>query len=170
MAGSNTAKAPEDAGTVAFDPRLVRQYILGNITLGEMEGIDKETQYKLAERGFALMEEGQLEQAEEVMKGLIALDPYDSYFHTVLGSIHQRSQRLDDAVEEYSRALQTNPFNTAALANRGEIRFNQGKLAEASDDLRKAIESDPKGEEAAGIRARMLAQAVGRALEAQPKK
>ncbi|MFH1807772.1 MAG: tetratricopeptide repeat protein [Pseudomonadota bacterium] len=164
-AGLGTAVASREPVTLAYDAALLNDFVLGNITLGELEGITKKVQYEIAERGFKLLNEGKLDQAERIFKGLITLDPFDSYFHTVLGSIHQRRDLKDEAIEEYSRALKVNPYNATALANRGEIFFQQGRVLEATQDIQSAIEFDPDCREPATVRCRVLAMALAKTIE-----
>ncbi|MEM7049992.1 MAG: tetratricopeptide repeat protein [Acidobacteriota bacterium] len=145
-----------DDRPVGFDPRAGRQFILGQRTLGELEGISKGEQYDIARVGYAHLEDGQLGEAETVFEGLLALDPYDAYFLTALGVIAQRQERLERADRCFSRALEINPFSTTALANRGEVRLKQGRLVEAADDLVRALEEDRQGEQPSTVRARAL--------------
>ena len=159
------AAAAQEPVTVAYDRQLLNEFVLGNITLGELEGIGKEVQYQIAERGYKLLNAGKLKEAEKIFKGLITLDPFDSYFHTVLGSIHQRQDMKDEAIEEYSRALKVNPFNATALANRGEIYFQQGRVLEATQDFQAAIENDPECKEPATLRCRVLSMALAKTIE-----
>jgi len=159
------ATAVEEPLTLSYDPALLNEFVLGNITLGELEGIDKDVQYQIAERGYKLLSEGKMDDAEKIFRGLISLDPFDSYFHTVLGSIYQRRDRKDEAIEEYSRALKVNPYNPTALANRGEIFFQQGRVLEATQDFQAAIENDPDGSEPATVRCRVLAMALAKTIE-----
>ncbi|HVV98954.1 MAG TPA: PQQ-binding-like beta-propeller repeat protein, partial [Planctomycetaceae bacterium] len=55
-------------------------------------------------------------------------------------------RQLDGLEDEIDRSLAENPDDPAALALRGEIRLNQGKLHDAYSDLRKSLESraDPE--------------------------
>ena len=162
---STKAAAQEKSLALAYDAQLLNDFVLGNITLGELEGIPKKTQYEIADRGFKLLNEGKLDEAEKIFRGLITLDPFDSYFHTVMGSIHQRRQMGDEAIEEYSRALKVNPYNATALANRGEIFFQQGRVLEATQDIQAALDADPDFVEPATARARILAMALAKTIE-----
>ena len=165
---TNKAKdkiAEEDITTMSYDAELMNSFILGNATLGELEGIGKDVQYQMADRGFKLLNEGKLEQAEKIFRGLITLDPFDSYFHTVMGSIHQRRDENDKGIEEYTRALKVNPHNATALGNRGEIYFRTGRVLEATQDLQAAILSDPECNEPATARAQVLAMALAKTIE-----
>jgi len=168
--GGGAAAATQEPVTVAYDRQLLNEFVLGNITLGELEGIGKDVQYQIAERGYKLLNAGKLKDAEKIFKGLITLDPFDSYFHTVLGSIHQRQDMKDEAIEEYSRALKVNPFNSTALANRGEVFFQQGRVLEATQDFQAAIENDPECKEPATLRCRVLSMALAKTIEENKEK
>ena len=142
-----------EEGERAYNPERVRAFLAGRITLGDLEGITKQEQYQMAEIGHSYISSGKLPEAKTVFEGLIALDPFDAYFHTALGSIAQQSNDLEEAEARYTRALEINPYSATAMANRGEIRVQQGRLAEGTEDLIKAVQADPKGTEPATVRA-----------------
>lgn len=152
---------------VAWSPQMLDKFVMGQVTLGELEGIDKAAQYKMAETGHRLLNEGKLEQARQVFEGLFALDPFDAYFITALGSIAQQKQDWETAEALYSRALDINPYSATALANRGEVRIMRNNVLGGVEDFAKAIEEDPKGANPATIRARALLAAVKGKLEGQ---
>lgn len=169
-AGAKAAMAKKnqpqgEAKRVARDPAAVEGFILGQLTLGEMEGIGKDIQYQIAERGFKVLGQGKLDKAKDIFLGLLALDPYDSYFHTAYGSALQREGNYEKAEHHYTLALKYNPYNSAALANRGEIRFQSGRVLEAAGDLQAAIKNDPKGQDPATLRARALSLAISEVIK-----
>lgn len=160
---------PESAGAIReapWDPARVAQFLLGHITLGELQDISKEEQYKIAEIGYRFLTEGKLDNAKKILDGLIALDPRDAYFNTLLGSIAQQRGELETAERHYSKALQINPFSAVAYANRGEVRLLRGDLVEAAKDLKRAIEEDPQAREKATQRAKFTIKAVLAQIEA----
>ena len=159
------AKA-EGAEIRAYDPNRLEAFIQGRITLGELEGIPKDAQYDMAKLGFGFLGEGKLDKARSVFEGLLALDPYDAYFQTAVGSIAHQEGKLEEAEARYSRALEINPFSAVARAHRGEIRLANGQLTEAIDDFVRAIQEDPEANEPATRRARALLMTVQSALEA----
>ena len=77
----------EGAAVVPYGPDQLAAFIEGQITLGDLEGIPKEAQYQLAEKGYQLLEEGKFQDAQTVFQGLLALDPYDAYFLTALAPL-----------------------------------------------------------------------------------
>jgi hypothetical protein len=151
---------------LAHDPNQIEAFVRGRITLGELEGISKDAQYQMAKQGFSFMREGKLDQAKTVFEGLQALDPFDAYFHMVLGTIAQEQGDQDKAEKLYTRSLEINPFSPVALAQRGEIRLGKGQFAEALADLGKSVQEDPEGNEPAARRARVLLQMMKQQLEA----
>jgi tetratricopeptide (TPR) repeat protein len=121
----------------------IERFIYGDITASDMVGLTRDELYMIAKRGYALIQEGKLHQAKQIFDGLTYLDPYDPYFYTVLGSIRQKQEQADDAVLCYNVAIRLQPWNINALANRGEILLNQGKLTEALTDFQYVIQYEP---------------------------
>lgn len=158
------------ATLVPYDPRRMRAFLEGRITLGDLEGIPKDTQYRMAEVGYSFLSEGQVDQAETVFKGLIALDPYDAYFHTVRASIAHRKGDIETADRHYTRALEINPFSVSALANRGELRLSRGDVEGALEDLVRSIDLDKEGKEMCSQRARVILDALLKRAQAYPVK
>jgi tetratricopeptide (TPR) repeat protein len=155
----------EPAGRTYNETHLGK-FLMGQLTLGDLEGVTKQQQYQIAEIGHAYLTSGKLDEAKMVFDGLLALDPFDAYFHMSLGSIAQQRNDLDEADARYSRALEINPFSPTAHANRGEIRVMTGRLEEGSADLVKAIQLDPDGKEPATIRAKATVRVLKEQLGA----
>jgi Flp pilus assembly protein TadD len=128
----------------------------GNTTFGEVLGITADQAYNLAEMGYRLLQEGQLDDAEVMFRGLVTLNPHDAYMHLALGSVYHRSDRSKDAIEQYTKAIDLAADMTNAYANRGELYLAQGDAEKGLKDLKKALELDPKGEDPCTIRARAI--------------
>ena len=137
----------------------------GQITLGDLQGMGKQTQYELAKVGHTQLTRGDLNAAQKIFLGLLALDPYDAYFHTALGSIAQQRSDLKTALKHYDRALEINPYAAVTLAHRGEVHLRLGNLAKAADDLVAAMHNDPEMEQPSTKRARLMALIVRQQLE-----
>lgn len=144
-------------------PELAAKLIGGQITLAEFTGLSRETLYEIAQIGYRMLNSGKLEQAREIYRGLVAADPYDSVFHCHLAAAHHRLGDLDEALKEYTQALQFNYANADALVGRGELYLHQERLPEAVNDLRKATELDPLAEKPATVRARAILLALNEA-------
>lgn len=134
------------------------RFVQGDLTASDMMGLTREELYMIAQRGYELIQEGKLEQAREVFDGLVYLDPYDPYFYTVLGSICQKQESFEKAVQCYDVGIRLQAWNVNALANRGEILLNQGKLTEALTDLQAVItyEPDPENTNPSVVRTKAL--------------
>lgn len=150
---------------VAYSPAEIAEWAKGNRTLGELQGVTKKEQYQMAEVGYRLLTEGKLKEGKEVFFGLVALDPFDAYFLTCLGSAHQQGGEVADAERLYSRALEINPYGVTARAHRGELRALSGRLVEAVDDLARVLKDDPDGKDPATKRAAVLLRTIQTQLQ-----
>ena len=147
-----------------FSPDRVEKFIMGELTLGQLYGITIEEAYSIAEIGYTMMEQGRLKDAQTVFQGLVISNPYDGYFHAVLGSIYQKLAMAEGAIEEYTLALGLDPANVEAYVNRGELLIAKGNFVHAASDFKRAIDLDPDGENPVANRARALASLVSAAL------
>jgi tetratricopeptide (TPR) repeat protein len=152
--------------TDTFSPDRVEAFIMGEATLGQLYGITIEEAYSVAELGYTLFEQGRVKEAQTVFQGLIISNPYDGYFHSVLGSIYQKQGLTDGAIEEYSISIGLDPANVEAYVNRGELLMSKGNFEQAAGDFKKAIEMDPDGSNPSVNRARALASVTAAALGA----
>lgn len=149
-----------------FSPDRVEKFVMGELTLGQLYGITIEEAYSIAELGYTFMEQGRLNEAQTVFQGLVISNPYDAYFHTVLGSIYQKQENVDGALEEYSIAIGLDPANMEAYVNRGELLIRKGNFEYAAADFKNAIQLDPDGQSPSANRARALASVTAAALNA----
>ncbi len=147
-----------------MSPDRVEKFIMGELTLGQLYGMTIEEAYSIAEMGYTMMEQGRLKDAQTVFQGLVISNPYDGYFHAVLGAIYQKLGIEEGAIEEYTLALGLDPGNVEAYVNRGELLISKGNFAQAAADFKKAIDLDPDGENPVANRARALASVVAAAL------
>lgn len=159
--------AAQSAGATItpYDPQRLVQFVAGEITLGDLEGIPKADQYKMAETGYKLLSSGKLADAKKVFLGLHALDPFDAYFLASLGVIAVQQGERDEGRARFDRALEINPYSPAALVGRAELLLSAGELLAAAEDLARAIAADPSGKEPTTQRARGIAAHVQRLIE-----
>jgi tetratricopeptide (TPR) repeat protein len=157
-------RSPEITETFSAD--RFEKFIMGEITLGQLYGITIEEAYSVAELGYTLYEQGRWKDAQTVFQGLVISDPYDGYFHTMLGAVYQKQNLVDGAIEEYSIAIGLDPANIDAYVNRGELLMQKGSFEQAAKDFKQAIELDPDGTNRSANRARALASAIAAALQA----
>lgn len=144
----------------------VERFILGEITWAQLQGMTVDEAYNIAEYGYGLYQEGKYHDARTIFEGLVVCNPYDAYFHNMLGAVYQQLDMKDEAAEDYTLAIELNPEHLHAYVNRGELYLQAGDFDKALDDLKKAIELDPDGRDPAGVRARALAMATANAMGA----
>ena len=142
---------------------------MGEITWAQLQGMTVDEAYSIAEYGYSLFKEGRYHDARAIWEGLIICNPYDAYFHNMLGATYHQLDMDEEAAEEYSTAIELDEEHLHAYVNRGELLLQNGEFERAQADLRKAIELDPEGKSDASVRARSLAMATAQALETVKK-
>lgn len=150
-AGATATKNDKDAVYSA-----IIDAVRGKKTFGEILGINAGQAYNMAQMGYRLLQEGQLDDARVMFQGLVTLNPKDPYMHLALGSVHHRAGRVEDAIKEYSKAIELDPKLTNAYANRGELYLGTHQHDKGLADLKKALELDPKGQDPSTMRARAI--------------
>lgn len=153
-----------DAAEKLWDSEALQRFVKGEITLAELQGVDAESQEKVAQLGYRLLGAGKLEDARLLFEGLVALNGKEPYFLLAAGAVAQRQERYDDADHWYSRALERNGSLAVAFANRGEVRVMRGDLEGAVPDLIEAVKLDPAAKEPNTARARGLLAELNRQL------
>ncbi|MFT3842453.1 MAG: tetratricopeptide repeat protein [Myxococcaceae bacterium] len=135
-------------------------------TLAQRLGVTLHQSRAIAQIGCDLATAGRLEEARVIFAGMVTLNPKDSAAAGALGSVLQKLGRIEEAKDEYTRALAIDPKNVVALCGRGELRMRSGDKAGA-DDLKRAVQVDPKAETQAGKRAHAMVAASTK--KPQPK-
>lgn len=147
----------------------IDKFIMGEITWAQLQGITMEEAYAIAEFGYGLYKEGKFHDALKIFEGLVICNPYDSYFHNMLGAVYQQLDMRDEALESYTHAIDFDQANLPAWVNRAELLLQNGDFEKALEDLNKTLGLDPDGKQPAGLRARALAIATTNALQALQK-
>lgn len=160
----------EDTCTVADIEEAVKGFLTGDLTLAQLEGMTAENLYAIADLGYDLLEEGKLTEAQKIFEGLNVYNPFDSYFHSALGSIYQKQGKKEEALKRYQAALELYPEDINSWTNAGELMLGMAGEYHAtgrSDDavslfegainaFRKSLELDPEGATGSALRARAL--------------
>lgn len=110
---------------------------------------------------------GDLAKARTVFEGLVAMDPLSSDAHAALGALLTRTIENDLALMHLNRALELNDKEIAAYVNRAEIKLRKQQGEAAVEDLKRAIELDPRQKNPAANRARAMVMGIHDALEAR---
>lgn len=169
----------EEACSVEDLEESIKGFLEGDLTLAQLEGLTAEDLYAIADIGYDLMEEGKLEDAQKIFEGLYVYNPFDAYFHAALGSVYHRQGQLEEALNHYESAVQLYPEDIHSWTNAAEVMIERSiqlskdgnseaageMFTEAVGALQHAIELDPKGDNAAGLRARALVAATASIAE-----
>jgi tetratricopeptide (TPR) repeat protein len=156
---------PLDALAGLSEEDRIQQFILGNITLSQLQGLSHAQLYSLAEIGSNFYKQGQYEKSRSIFEGLVVMDPTDSWLHLCLGLCF--GQMNDDyrAVLEFDRAIFLNEMAIQPRLERAEILMKYGELEMAVQDLAKAVELDKGGEDPYALRSRVLLDALRQMVE-----
>lgn len=167
LMGKGTLQVTPKPRTIAetFTAENLEKFILGEITWGQLQGITVEETYSIAEYAYQQYQQGRFFEAAKLFEALVIFNPYDAYFHSMLGACYQMLDNKDLALIEYTSAIELDPNQIQARVNRAELRLQKGEFEPALDDLQRAVELDPKGDDPAGVRARALAAATAQAIE-----
>ena len=90
-------------------------------------------------------------------------EPQDAQGFNARGNRYSRNSAYEQALEDYTRAVELDPGFTEAYYNRGVSYYELGRYAEAIADLTHAIELNPLDDSAYGRRS--LAYLFSDALE-----
>src|SRR5262245_6541238 len=115
--------------------------------------------------GYTFFTQGKMEDAKNILEGLALLNENISNVHALLGSIYQKNEDYEAAVEKYTRALLLEPADLYSLGNRGESLLRLGRFDEAADDLKKAVGLDLLMKHPAANRARLLVNLMQDAMK-----
>jgi predicted Zn-dependent protease len=146
-------------------PENVARFLDGELTWAQISGTSIEQAYAMAELGYNLFTQGKLDEAEKIFRGLIAMNSKDPYFHSVLGSIFARQNKLENALNALDMAASLGPRDPHVFVNRAEIYIQLGKFDEALADLRHVLENDPHGTTTTHLRARAMAASTAQTIQ-----
>ena len=90
---------------------------------------------------------GNLDEAGNCCRRVIALRPDHAQAHLNLGNVLYLQGDLDAAVKEYQHALRINPNDAAVYNNLGNILNTLGRIDEAMVNLRESIRLNPNNAE-----------------------
>jgi tetratricopeptide (TPR) repeat protein len=140
---------------IAADPKHAKAHnnlALAAVDLGELELAEAHYRESLAlepqaaiynDLGFVLERQGLSEEAVEMYRKSLELDPELAPAHYNLAASLARSGELPAAERHFRAALEKKP-NAQALTGLGFVLWQQGRVDEAIASLHDAIEADPK--------------------------
>ncbi len=148
----------------------LERFLLGELTLAQVQGITMEQAYAYAQLGYNVLQQGKLEDARKVFEGLVVLNPYDAYFHSVLGSVLARQENKDRALKEFTIAINLESQDPYVFVNRAELLLEREQYDDALEDLNMAIKLDKTGKHPAIQRAKTLLAATKKRTQGTRKK
>jgi tetratricopeptide (TPR) repeat protein/serine/threonine protein kinase len=116
------------------------------------EALHRQPDYLMAYANLMLVhaESKQPARAEAVWRRLLARNPSpqeQAQGQDTLGVAYERVGKLDLALAHYTRAVRLDPNFARALSNRAIILGSLGRAREAEEDLRRALQLQPKDAE-----------------------
>jgi len=92
---------------------------------------------------FEHLQAGNLEQARNVCKKILKIQPNNADVYFDLGNIFQEKGQLDEAITYYQKAIELNPNFAGTHFNLGDVFQEKGQLDEAVIYYQKTIELAP---------------------------
>lgn len=163
--GGKPKEPTPDWDKVLYTPERIQAWMSGEISMKDLHAISGPEMLEMAIIGFQMYEQAKYEEARVIFEGLTALDPKESYYVTALGAVHLAKENLDVAMNCFNAAIALNEKEIASYVNRGEVYLRLGKVMEAAQDFKRAVDLDPTGKDPLVHRARVLAAAALEAIE-----
>lgn len=118
----------------------MQRWLDGQISLGAAANWETNEIRIISEVAYSLAQQGRNLEAVVLFEGLLAIAPATAYFQAALGSLFLRLKNFPKAVEHLDAALNIEPNDIIALANRGEAHWRSGNSEAARIDLEKALQ------------------------------
>lgn len=97
--------------------------------------------------GYGAQLEGNLQQAEQLYRKALALEPANARALILLGMLCQQAGRLDEAIDHLRRASELSPRSAGVLVDLGNTQAAVGRYAEAIASYEAALEIQPNSAE-----------------------
>ncbi len=94
-------------------------------------------------RGAALIDKGQLTEAEFELKTAVQLSPQYAEAYNNLGIIYKQRKQYDEALKQFEKAYSLDKDYIAPLSHIGTIHLARGQFDQAIAMLRKAVDKEP---------------------------
>ena len=143
----------------------IEEFLKGEITLAEMQGISQVQAYLMADMGYNCYKQGKLDQAEMIFNGLAALNHKDFYFHSVLGMIYAAKDEHKKAIDSLNTALELNEADISSFAARAEAFLKIGEFQKALKDMSVVLENKDKENIDLQHRVSVLAESVSEIIK-----
>lgn len=151
-------------GQPVTDPQrsveAVEKFVSGELSWAEIKHIPKSLLKELARVAYLKFKTGDYRKAEILFKGLAVLDHLNWYFRAALGAVFQKQGLFEQAVEEYTIALELHPDELSSRVNRGQCYLKLGEFDAALADFDRVLKMGLDEKDAWRKRASTLSQAV----------
>jgi len=119
---------------------------LNKVVPVEELGVDTKNPQALAVLGDKYFEESKFNQAIEIYKKVLELDPQDIDTYNDLGLAYQYVNRTDLAIDTLTKGVKAVPSYQRIWLSLGFVYMSAGNNAEAKAALKKAVELDPQSD------------------------
>ena len=110
--------------------------------------LEKEPKHKTVRRhlGFVLAEQEKYDEAIEVLREQVKIDPFEDYAYTLLGNVYWEQEDYTHAEEAYRKQIEVTPLSQLAHSNLAQMLVEAGKYKEAIPELERAISLNSESE------------------------
>ncbi len=141
-------------GTMKNDPHIMREterYLFLKGRYAEAARVGEQAVQKLPRDrdaavylGYSLYNLGRYDDVLSLVTQYEARLPKEPNFPLLAGHVHRQNQLLQQAIDDFSRALQKDPNMVEALVNRGFVRNDMQDAQNAIHDFEPAIKANPE--------------------------
>lgn len=96
------------------------KFISGEMTWAEVRNIPRFLLRELAKVAYTRFKLKKYDKAENLFKALAVVDHTNWYYRSALGAVYQKQHLYEQAVDEYTIALELQENEVSSLVNRGE--------------------------------------------------
>lgn len=154
-----TAPGATDAGAAAADAHVLLSRIAEDQgrydeAIRELGRIDDPAMRYSAHMRQATLRarQGRIDQLERLLREVIALDPDHAHAYNALGyTLADRNQRLPEALDLITQALELSPEDPFILDSMGWVKFRMGEPSAAIEYLKRAYALRPEADIAAHL-------------------
>ncbi len=137
-------QAPGQTPMPPAAPGPVVEQDLNKVVPVEELGVDIKNPQELALLGDKYFESSRFNQAIEIYKKVLELDPRDVDTYNDLGLAYQYVNRPDLAIDILHKGVKAGPSDQRIWLSLGFVSMSAGKNAEAKTALKKAVELNPR--------------------------
>lgn len=141
IAGNSTTTAPTPVEVIS--PLSPVSPVSPVSTPQSMPQTDPEVIQAMIDQALQAQQQGDYDRTIELTDQILADDPQNFIAYNLRGSAHMELGNTDDALADYSKAIELGPLFPHSFYNRGRLLRLQGKYDEAVADLEKSADLSP---------------------------